>query len=95
MYEHDLVDITRQFLQISADQLYINLRSAYRKRQVPRFEYLQLLDDMELILASGYNFLLGKWLEQAKRAAPNDEDRRNFEFNARNQITAWGPKAFF
>ncbi|KAH8355850.1 hypothetical protein KR200_005031 [Drosophila serrata] len=96
MYEHDLVDISRQYLQISADQLYVNLKSAYRKRQVTRFEYLsskllQLFDDMELILASGKNFLLGTWLEQAKRVAPEPEDLSNFEFNARNQITAWGP----
>ncbi|KAH8412433.1 hypothetical protein KR009_001982 [Drosophila setifemur] len=93
VYEHDLVDITRQFLQISADQLYVNLKSSYRKRQVPRFEFLsskllQLFDDLELILASGSNFLLGTWLEQAKQVG----DRANFEFNARNQITAWGPK---
>ncbi|KAH8249639.1 hypothetical protein KR032_011040 [Drosophila birchii] len=96
VYEHDLVDISRQYLQISADQLYVNLKSAFRKRQVARFEYLsakllQLFDDMELILASSRNFLLGNWLEQAKGVAPDAEDLRNFEFNARNQITAWGP----
>ncbi|KAH8297970.1 hypothetical protein KR018_003236 [Drosophila ironensis] len=96
VYEHDLVDVTRQFLQISADRLYVNLKSSYRKRQAQRFEYLgskllELLDDMELILASGRNFLLGNWLEQAKQVALPAEDRRSFEFNARNQITAWGP----
>ncbi|XP_001357424.3 alpha-N-acetylglucosaminidase [Drosophila pseudoobscura] len=96
IYEHDLVDITRQYLQISADQLYVNLKSAYRKRQVARFEYLgskllQLFDDLEHILASGSNFLLGTWLADAQRAAPNAADKPNFEFNARNQITAWGP----
>ncbi|KAH8324250.1 hypothetical protein KR074_002367 [Drosophila pseudoananassae] len=96
VYEHDLVDITRQYLQITADQLYVNLKSSFRKRQVARFEFLssrllQLFDDLELILSSGRNFLLGNWLEQAKQVAPQPEDRRNFEFNARNQITAWGP----
>ncbi|XP_022208185.2 alpha-N-acetylglucosaminidase [Drosophila obscura] len=98
IYEHDLVDITRQYLQISADQLYVNLKSAYRKRQVTRFEYLgskllQLFDDLERILASGSNFLLGTWLADAKRAASSAMDKPNFEFNARNQITAWGPDA--
>ncbi|SPP86238.1 alpha-N-acetylglucosaminidase [Drosophila guanche] len=98
IYEHDLVDITRQYLQISADQLYDNLKSAYRKRQGNRFEYLgskllQLFDDLERILASGSNFLLGTWLADAKRAAPSAKDKANFEFNARNQLTAWGPDA--
>ncbi|ALC38879.1 CG13397 [Drosophila busckii] len=96
MYAHDLVDITRQFLQQSADQLYVNLKSAYRKKQLQRFEYLGsklllLLDDLELILASSSHFLLGSWLQSSKQLAPTSQLRANFEFNARNQITAWGP----
>lgn len=96
IYEHDLVDITRQFLQQSIDEIYVNLQSAYRKKQLQRFQYLagkmqQMIDDMECILASGAHFLLGNWLEDAKQMAPSKEDRRLFEFNARNQITAWGP----
>ncbi|XP_002074254.3 alpha-N-acetylglucosaminidase [Drosophila willistoni] len=96
IYQHDLVDITRQYLQITADQLYVNLNSSYRKRQLARFVYLgnkllELLDDLERILGSGSNFLLGTWLEAAKLLAPTVEDQSNFEFNARNQITTWGP----
>lgn len=96
IYEHDLVDITRQFLQQSIDELYVNLQSAYRKKQLQRFQYLagkmqQMMDDMERILASGNHFLLGTWLEDAKRMAPSQEDRSLYEFNARNQLTAWGP----
>ncbi|KAH8400476.1 hypothetical protein KR222_001085 [Zaprionus bogoriensis] len=96
LYQHDLVDITRQFLQQSIDRLYVNLRSAYRKRHLGRFDYLAgqmqlMLDDLEHILASGANFLLGTWLDDAKRMAPSRELRPIYEFNARNQITAWGP----
>jgi len=42
-------------------------------------------------LASGNNFLLGTWLAQAKDIAVNEEERRSYEYNARNQITLWGP----
>ncbi|EDW57700.1 alpha-N-acetylglucosaminidase [Drosophila virilis] len=96
IYEHDLVDITRQFLQQSFDQIYVNLRSAYRKEQLNRLEYLagkllELLDDMERILASGVHYLLGTWLEAAKKLAPSDKLRPLYEFNARNQLTSWGP----
>ncbi|KAL7739059.1 hypothetical protein ACLKA6_011395 [Drosophila palustris] len=96
IYEHDLVDITRQFLQLSIDQIYVNLKSAYRKSQLPRFQYLaghlqQMLDDMERILASSVHFLLGNWLEDAKQLAPSLDQRPIYEFNARNQLTAWGP----
>ncbi|XP_030241683.1 alpha-N-acetylglucosaminidase [Drosophila navojoa] len=96
IYEHDLVDITRQFLQQSFDHVYVNLKSAYRKEQLNRVEYLagkllELLADMERILASGEHYLLGNWLEAANRLAPSVEQRPLYEFNARNQLTAWGP----
>lgn len=52
---------------------------------------LELFDDLESILASGNNFLLGTWLAQAKNMTDNDEERRSYEYNARNQITLWGP----
>ncbi|EDV98750.1 alpha-N-acetylglucosaminidase [Drosophila grimshawi] len=96
LYKHDLVDITRQFLQQSFDQVYVNLKSAYRKSQLARFEYLaakllELLADMERILASGEHYLLGNWLEAAKELAPSADQRHIYEFNARNQLTAWGP----
>lgn len=98
VYEHDLVDITRQFLQQSIDEIYVNLRSAYHEDDVMRYEYLtelmlQMIDEMECILASGVNFLLGTWIEDAKRSAPDQDKRRYYEFNARNQITVFGPNA--
>lgn len=53
-----------------------------------------MFDDLEKILASSKNFLLGVWLEDAKAIAPEGatRDRENYEFNARNQITLWGPR---
>jgi len=35
--------------------------------------------------------LLGTWLAQAKDMAVDEEERRSYEYNARNQITLWGP----
>lgn len=52
---------------------------------------LELFDDLESILASGNNFLLGTWLTQAKNMGDNEEEKRSYEYNARNQITLWGP----
>jgi alpha-N-acetylglucosaminidase len=37
-------------------------------------------------------FLLGSWLDDAKRWATSDEERRLYEWNARNIITLWGTK---
>ena len=46
---------------------------------------------MEEVLASDTHFLLGLWLEAAKARATSDEERKLYEYNARNQITLWGP----
>lgn len=52
---------------------------------------MELFDDLESILASGSNFLLGTWLAQAKNAAVDKTESHLYEYNARNQITLWGP----
>ena len=53
--------------------------------------FLDLLEDLDRILATNKNFLLGPWLESAKALATNQQERKLYEFNARNQITLWGP----
>ena len=53
--------------------------------------FIDLLKDMEEILSTNKNFLLGPWLESAKALATNEEEKKIYEFNARNQITLWGP----
>ena len=52
---------------------------------------LRLLGDLDKLLASDKHFLLGKWLEEAKALGTNEAERTLYEFNARNQITMWGP----
>lgn len=53
---------------------------------------LELFDDLEAILASSEDFLLGTWLEMAKNLATDDAESKLYEYNARNQITLWGPR---
>lgn len=53
---------------------------------------LELLNDMETLLASDSHFLLGKWIAAAKSWATDISESFNLEFNARNQITLWGPR---
>uniref|UniRef100_A0A1A9WWC2 Alpha-N-acetylglucosaminidase n=1 Tax=Glossina brevipalpis TaxID=37001 RepID=A0A1A9WWC2_9MUSC len=96
-YEYDLVDITRQFLQVTAEHLYVNIMASYKQFQIKRFNYLvdkllELFDNLEEILGTNVNFLLGPWLEDSKKFSNNINEQKLFEFNARNQITTWGPK---
>ena len=53
---------------------------------------LQLLDDMDSLLSSNKYFLLGNWLKNAKAIGNTIRAKRLYEYNARNQITLWGPR---
>ena len=50
-----------------------------------------LLQDMDDVLLTNKYFLLGRWLQEAKAVATTAEEEKLLEFNARNQITMWGP----
>jgi alpha-N-acetylglucosaminidase len=54
---------------------------------------LSMAQDMESLLATNENFLLGSWLHEAVHAptTPNPDLIPSRLFNARNQITLWGP----
>lgn len=51
-----------------------------------------LISDMDKLLATRKDFLLGKWLNDAKRWGTNDAEKALYEKNARNLITLWGDK---
>ena len=53
--------------------------------------FIDLMKDLDRILGTNKNFMLGPWLESAKATSTSDKEMANFEFNARNQITLWGP----
>ncbi|XP_076294620.1 N-acetyl-alpha-glucosaminidase [Lasioglossum baleicum] len=97
LYAHDFVDLYRQCLQLAADQVYVNLTTFYHPETVDDFKdsaksMLTILDDLEHLLAHSKNFLLGTWLRDAKSHAINDIEEELYEYNARNQITLWGPR---
>lgn len=96
MYKQDLVDITRQFVQNKVELLYPRIKAAFADKNSDELRkvagiFESMLTDMDDILQSGDNFLLGKWLESAKSLAANQLEQQLFEYNARNQITIWGP----
>lgn len=97
LFRRDLVDLTRQFLQNQVDTLYLNVVDAFKaKINWQQFlsisdEFLDLLNDMDALLGTHNDFLLGNFLESAKAMGLSDDERKQLEFNARNQITLWGP----
>ncbi len=72
------MDITRQCLQLGFDTIYNKLIVAYKASNQTDFNtysklMIQILDDMNAILSTNDNFLLGKWINSAKALANSDE----------------------
>ncbi len=72
------MDITRQCLQLGFDTIYHKLIVAYKQSNQTDFNtysklMIEILDDMNAILSTNENFLLGKWINSAKSLANSDE----------------------
>ena len=96
-YQFDVVHLIRQVLGDLAQTMYMDVVDAYtaQDREALRRagqRYLELVRDMDRLLGTRREFLLGTWLRDAKRWATTDDERRLLEWNARNLITLWGPR---
>lgn len=96
-FQYDLVDVARQVLANYADQLHQQIVTAYKNNDIDSFQklshrFLQLLEDMDRLLGTRRDFLLGTWLENARRWGTTPREKNLYEFNARDLITLWGPK---
>ena len=95
-FRYDLVDVGRQVLQDASFSMYKEIVNAYKTRNISLCNtavnsLLRLLGDLNELLASDEHFLLGKWLEDAKALGTDEAEKILYEFNARNQVTMWGP----
>lgn len=96
-FRYDLVDITRQVMANYADTLQQQFAAAYKRNDVIAFrknseQFLDVIDDMDRLLASQSDFLLGRWLNAAKKCGASAAEKKLYELNARDQITLWGDK---
>ncbi|MCL4203952.1 MAG: family 20 glycosylhydrolase [Pirellulaceae bacterium] len=94
-YRFDLVNVARQVLSHHAAVLHRKAVQARQSGDVEAFqaaanEMLQLMRDLDQLLATRPEFLLGRWLEDAKRWGTNDAERAKHEWNARRVLTLWG-----
>jgi alpha-N-acetylglucosaminidase len=94
-YRFDLVNVTRQVLSNHAAVLHRKVLQARQSGDAEAFQaasdqLLQLMDDLDQLLASRPEFLLGRWLEDAKRWGADDAQRARHQWNARRVLTLWG-----
>jgi alpha-N-acetylglucosaminidase len=94
-FQYDLVDITRQVLANYASPLQQKIAQAYQKNDAASFkkysaEFLSLIDDMDTLLGTRRDHLLGKWIDDARNWGVTPEEKDLYEFNARDLVTLWG-----
>lgn len=94
-FNYDLVDITRQVLANHALDLQQKTVQAFRQKDKQQFtsyakQFMSLMDDMDKLLATRADFLLGRWLQQARNNGITTAEKDQYEKNARNLITTWG-----
>ncbi|CAN6306588.1 unnamed protein product [Urochloa humidicola] len=93
-YRYDLIDLTRQCLSKLANDVYLDAMRSYQKKDSNGLNshtkrFLEIIVDIDTLLAADDNFLLGPWLESAKSLAVTENERKQYEWNARTQVTMW------
>lgn len=93
-FRYDLVDLTRQALSKLANQVYMDTIKAFQEKDARSLsihskKFVQLIKDIDMLLASDENFLLGPWIESAKALAVTPSEMKQYEWNARTQVTMW------
>jgi alpha-N-acetylglucosaminidase len=94
-FRFDLVNVARQALADHAGRLCNDIAKARRAKDVAGLEkasqrFLELIRDLDELLATRQEFLLGGWLEDAKRWGATPDERAKCEWNARRVLTLWG-----
>lgn len=101
-WQYDCVDLTRQVLANTFRDIYAQFDAAYsayaahKTYTVDQLKslgsaLLTLIGDIDEILATNPNYLLGTWIQSALSWADTPDQALHYQFNARNQITLWGP----
>jgi alpha-N-acetylglucosaminidase len=96
-YQFDLVTVGRQVMANYSTFLQRQFALDFERKDLAAFKkhtaaYLQLIDDLDALMATRKDFLLGKWLNEAKAWGTNLQEKKLYEKNARDLITLWGGK---
>ncbi|KAI0348304.1 alpha-N-acetylglucosaminidase [Trametopsis cervina] len=98
-FAFDVTEIARQLVANRFIDLYSNLIAVWNSttttaQDVARagLPLVHILEDLDSLLYTNENFLLSTWIAGAKQWGGKNETYEAFlEYQARNQITLWGP----
>ncbi len=96
-YQYDLATILEQLLSNTAQSQLAKMKRAYNSRNAEKFQaesnkFIRIIDCMEQVTSTSKYYLLGTWVNQAKRLATNADDfaKDIYEWNAKALVTTWG-----
>ena len=99
-YQYDLILVGKQVMANCATDIQQKFIEDYETKDLPAFkrnseEFMTLIDDMDELMSTNQAFLLGKWINDAKKWGTTDAESRLYEKNARDLVTLWGGKDAF
>jgi len=94
-FEYDLVDITRQALADIANAKQQEFMDYVEDKDLPKIklarkDFLGLIADWDKVMGTRKEFLLGKWIADARKWGTNTSEKNLMEQNARDLLTLWG-----
>ncbi len=96
-YKDDLSIVGKQVLGNYFPVLRDAFTQAYRQKDITGMKnsgkkMLDLINDIDLLLSANKNFLVGKWINDAKAMTDIPGEKAYYEKDARKIITVWGEK---
>jgi alpha-N-acetylglucosaminidase len=96
-YCYDLADVSRQVMGDLSHAIYDRINTALAARDLAAFKknqalFLQILSDLDRLLGTRQEFLLGAWIADARRWGTTDAERNLYEWQARTLLTTWDDK---
>lgn len=93
-FRYDLVDLVRQVLADAAFYQLQRVRAAFDARDVPGYKkqvqvFLSLITDMDAVLATDRQFLLGTWQEKALNWGETRQEKALMDRSAKMLLTTW------
>lgn len=104
-YKYDFVDVSRQVLSNAFTQAYFDFVSTYNATKASQNSSNNKTDtlstfgttlsgilvSLDAVLATNEHFRLSTWIGDARAWANGTDLASYYEYNARNQLTLWGP----
>ncbi len=96
LYQYDLIELTAHYLGGKLEQLIQEIEKAYAEKNIPlatkkeeKFQEMAL--NIDRLLASHPTANLEKWLDFAIKSAKSEQQKNQYQMNARRIVTVWGP----